>query len=400
MTRRLIVEADGGSRGNPGVAGYGALVRDAQTNEVLAERAAPLGKQSNNVAEYTGLIEGLKAVVEHEPTAAVTVRMDSKLVVEQMSGRWKIKHDDMKRLAAEARALTKELAEAGGAVTYEWIPREKNKDADKLSNDGMDGLTVRRDAWTPEGREGDSSAAGEATSDDATAHAAAPAVSTPGGPSDAGRTSKPDLGKPTRVVLVRHGATDFTSGGKLDGRGGADPALNESGREQAERVAGALEALVRGADTVSVITSSLARSVETGERIASSLGVRAEVDADWDEQAFGEWDGLTFKEIHATDAAGLLRLRNDATYAAPGGETRADLDVRVRAALDRAVDRGGVVIVVSHRIAIMSVMARVLGLDVEAGWRLAAAPGSLTGVEVWRDGNAQIAFTNDTHHLR
>ena len=105
MTRRLIVEADGGSRGNPGVAGYGSLVRDADTGALLAERAAPLGKESNNVAEYTGLIEGLRAVVDHAPGAAVTVRMDSKLVVEQMSGRWKIKHEDMKRLAAEAQAL-------------------------------------------------------------------------------------------------------------------------------------------------------------------------------------------------------------------------------------------------------------------------------------------------------
>ena len=147
MTRRLIVEADGGSRGNPGVAGYGSLVRDADTGALLAERAAPLGKESNNVAEYTGLIEGLRAVVDHAPGAAVAVRMDSKLVVEQMSGRWKIKHEDMKRLAAEAQALAAEISSAGGAVTYEWIPRAKNKDADKLSNDGMDGVTVRRDTW-------------------------------------------------------------------------------------------------------------------------------------------------------------------------------------------------------------------------------------------------------------
>ena len=105
MTRRLIVEADGGSRGNPGVAGYGALVRDGETREVLAERAAPLGKESNNVAEYTGLIEGLRAVVDHAPGAAVTVRMDSKLVVEQMAGRWKVKHAGLVPLVEEARAL-------------------------------------------------------------------------------------------------------------------------------------------------------------------------------------------------------------------------------------------------------------------------------------------------------
>lgn len=385
MPRRLVVEADGGSRGNPGVAGYGALVRDAATGDVLAERAAPLGKASNNVAEYTGLLEGLKAVLDHEPDADVAVRMDSKLVVEQMSGRWKIKHADMKRLAAEAASIVEQIVDAGGAVAYEWIPREKNKAADKLSNDGMDGVTVRRDAWTqPDVHE--------------------PAEATDTSPREAQKVaperSEPDLGRPTRIILVRHGATDFTTGGRLDGRGGADPHLNEAGHEQARRVAHAVAALAGGAASVSVVTSSLARAIETGEVIARALGVVAEVDDDWDEQSFGEWDGLSFKEIHAKDAAGLLKLRHQASHRAPGGESRAELDARVEKALDRAVGRGGVVVVVSHRICIMSVMARILGLDVEAGWRLAAAPGSMTGVELWRDGNAQVAFTNDTHHLR
>ena len=133
MTRRLIVEADGGSRGNPGVAGYGSLVRDADTGALLAERAAPLGKESNNVAEYTGLIEGLRAVVDHAPGAAVTVRMDSKLVVEQMSGNWKIKHPDMRVLAEEARQIA-----AGRLVRFVWVPRAENARADAIANESMD----------------------------------------------------------------------------------------------------------------------------------------------------------------------------------------------------------------------------------------------------------------------
>ena len=142
--RRLVVEADGGSRGNPGVAGYGALVRDPATGRVLVELAEPLGKASNNVAEYSGLIAGLRAVLDLDPGAAVRVKMDSKLVVEQMSGRWKIKHEDMRRLALEARDLCAEISDAGGSVDFEWIPREKNKDADALSNDAMDGKSVHR----------------------------------------------------------------------------------------------------------------------------------------------------------------------------------------------------------------------------------------------------------------
>ena len=131
--RTLQVEADGGSRGNPGVAGYGALVRDPDTGEILATDAQPLGKASNNVAEYSGLIAGLTMARQIDPEARVHALMDSKLVVEQMSGRWKIKHEDMRRLATQARGII-----PAGQVTYEWIPRAQNKDADQLSNEAMD----------------------------------------------------------------------------------------------------------------------------------------------------------------------------------------------------------------------------------------------------------------------
>ena len=97
MARRAVqIEADGGSRGNPGPAAYGAVLFDADTREVIAERAETIGVATNNVAEYRGLIAGLELYQEHAPEAELEVRMDSKLVVEQMSGRWKIKHPDMK----------------------------------------------------------------------------------------------------------------------------------------------------------------------------------------------------------------------------------------------------------------------------------------------------------------
>ena len=134
MTRRLVVEADGGSRGNPGPAGYGALVRDATTGEVLAEVSESIGRATNNVAEYSGLIAGLRAALAIARGADVEVRMDSKLVVEQMSGRWQIKHPDMRPLAAKAR----ETARALGRVSYTWVPRSRNAHADRLANQAMD----------------------------------------------------------------------------------------------------------------------------------------------------------------------------------------------------------------------------------------------------------------------
>ena len=137
MTRRLLIEADGGSRGNPGPAGYGAVVRDAASREVLAELSEAIGRATNNVAEYSGLLAGLRAAAKLAPGADTEVRMDSKLVVEQMSGRWKIKHPDLRQLAAQAS----QAARALGRVTYTWVPRERNTHADRLANQAMDALT-------------------------------------------------------------------------------------------------------------------------------------------------------------------------------------------------------------------------------------------------------------------
>ena len=133
MSRRLVVEADGGSRGNPGPAGYGAVVRDAVTGEVLAERAAGIGRATNNVAEYGGLIAGLTAAVELDP-AEVEVRMDSKLVVEQMSGRWQVKHPAMKPLADEAQGPRP--SPAGRAVPLDPARRERARRPPRQRGDG------------------------------------------------------------------------------------------------------------------------------------------------------------------------------------------------------------------------------------------------------------------------
>ena len=131
--RELIVEADGGSRGNPGVAAGGSVVIDPATGEVLAELGVYVGIASNNVAEYHGMIAGVRKAIELDPHAVLRVRLDSKLVVEQMSGRWKIKHPDMADLAAEARRIL-----SGTPVSFEWIPRLDNSRADRLANEAMD----------------------------------------------------------------------------------------------------------------------------------------------------------------------------------------------------------------------------------------------------------------------
>ena len=137
MTSHYVVEADGGARGNPGPAAFGAVVlTDGQPVRFLA---GALGVATNNVAEYHGVLAGLTWIAQHETTATVEARLDSKLVVEQMSGRWKIKHPDMRALAAQVRA-----AYPPQLVTYTWVPRGQNRRADALVNEVLD---TGSDAW-------------------------------------------------------------------------------------------------------------------------------------------------------------------------------------------------------------------------------------------------------------
>jgi len=137
---RLIIEADGASRGNPGDAAGGAVVLDPTTGEVIARAGVLCGVASNNVAEYRGMIEGIEMALSINPQATLHVRMDSKLVVEQMSGRWKIKHPDMQTLAKEARELL-----VGRTVAFEWVPREENSRADAAANRALDSASSYRD---------------------------------------------------------------------------------------------------------------------------------------------------------------------------------------------------------------------------------------------------------------
>ena len=123
---------DGGARGNPGPAGYGARIEDSEGN-LLAELYGPLGVATNNVAEYNGLLAALTWAVDHGQRD-VHIRADSELLVKQMRGEYKIKNSGLQPLAARARLLMMEL----GRVTFEHVRREMNKEADRLSNLGMD----------------------------------------------------------------------------------------------------------------------------------------------------------------------------------------------------------------------------------------------------------------------
>lgn len=132
-----ILEADGGSRGNPGPAAFGTVIKDAESGAIVGEFAGYLGETTNNVAEYTGLLIGLEFLATFDAAGTVEARLDSKLVVEQMSGRWKIKNDNLRVIAIKARD-----AFPPQQVTYTWVPREANKEADALVNECLDHVAI------------------------------------------------------------------------------------------------------------------------------------------------------------------------------------------------------------------------------------------------------------------
>lgn len=128
----ITAYTDGGARGNPGPAGYGVHIED-DSGTLVAELHGGLGVSTNNVAEYHGLIAALTWAREHGENE-LHIKADSLLLVEQMRGRYKVKNAGLQPLHARATRLAREV----GRVTFEHIPREKNKDADRLSNAGMD----------------------------------------------------------------------------------------------------------------------------------------------------------------------------------------------------------------------------------------------------------------------
>lgn len=136
MEKRWRVFVDGGSRGNPGPAAIGFLIRDS-SGKIVYQQGKYIGKTTNNVAEYQAVIEALKWLASNikPPTSNIQFFLDSKLVVNQLNGLFKVKETKMRDLVIKVRQLEKEL---GGNVSYQLIPREKNSLADNLVNQTLD----------------------------------------------------------------------------------------------------------------------------------------------------------------------------------------------------------------------------------------------------------------------
>lgn len=353
----VIVEADGGSRGNPGPAGYGAVVKEAASGAVLAERKAAIGVDTNNVAEYQGLIAGLDAARELGADR-VLVRMDSKLVVEQMKGVWQVKNERLRPLAREAAQLRQAFAD----VTFEWVPRERNKHADRLANEAMDeaaGKPARR--------------------------AAAPAT---------GRSWAPPTGARTRVLLVRHGATAHSAQNRFSGRN--ELPLTDVG----ERQAAALAKREYG-EVAAVVSSPLLRARQTADAIATAVGCPVEIDDNFIELDFGIFEGLTADEARSEHPEAFAAWLASPETAPPDGESFAALAARVRRGRDRlvAAHPDATVVVVTHVSPIKLLVRAALEAPLSSIFRMYLDIASVSRLDYHDDGSAALRLFNDTAHL-
>lgn len=452
---RLDVECDGGSRGNPGIAGCGSSVLEG--DQEVAARWEFIAKATNNVAEYQGLINALELAIEVAKMRGVAaadleiqVRMDSKLVVEQMSGRWKIKHPDMKPLAARVKELEATLA----AVTYNWVPRAQNKRADELANRAMDDGVGGR--WFDDALSFQPAASSaEAGGDAAPGSAGAAGASGAAGNESAGAEAVTDAasapewhpgGKPTRLWVLRHGQTEMSVQKQFSGL--SDPELTSHGHEQARRAAAYVAGQLAGgaggsagvgssAGPVAIYSSPLKRTRQTAEAVAEALAEAAAVGGSSSaggpgaakprvhvtealiEMNFGDWEGRTFAEVMDE-----FPLEHDACFwdsaAAPsGGESPDDVLARVRPFL-RDVARnhpGEDVVLVSHVTPIKSILRHAFCASGALYRTLHLDLAGLSVIEIFPDGSegsggevgvnnkgsnkdsAVVRRVNDTHFL-
>ena len=380
---KVTVYTDGGSRGNPGVAGSGSVVYD-DNGATLSEIAYVVGqKSSNNVAEYHGLLRGLEAARDLGATE-VDVYMDSKLVVEQMSGRWKIKHPDMKKLALDAR----DLASGFSSVTYSWVPRAKNKKADELSNVAMDaaangakpGIVEAKSLSTP-------SAPAKSPAKSASHETASPA--------HWHGHDKPR----TRFVLVRHGQTEHSAQKRYSGS--SDPELTELGEKQAAAVAQAVAAF---GQIDAVVASPAARTQQTAKACAEALGIDAadiETVDGFRELDFGVFEGLTRDEAREKYAEEFGAWEASASKAPPEGESLVAVHRRVtRARLKvQEAHEGQTVLVVTHMTPIKSVIRQALESGPDTFKHVFLDLASISVVEFYGELGVVRCF-NDVAHFR
>lgn len=367
----IFAYADGASRGNPGPASYGVAIVD-ESGSLLASFGESLGEQTNNYAEYQGVIAALRYLIQNHQGANVTIRLDSKLVIEQLSGRWKIKHPQMRELAAEAAKLLRNFK-----VALEWVPREQNTLADAAANRALD--------------------LGDFSSE--------PAVKLNLSAVQPKSVRAPrQVIEPTTIVVVRHGHTQHTELGLISGSNGEDPTLSELGFSEAKLTAIAIQRLLASfelPELASVHHSTQLRTTQTANAIAEALKLPIAADTRLREIGFGNWEGISMEEVDSKYPAEVASWRGSTSLAPSEGEAVVDLEVRVLSALDELIEknRGSSVAIVSHMMPARAIAKRALGAATSVHWSLQFNPGSVSIYRFFGQDLAEVFCLNACEHL-
>jgi probable phosphoglycerate mutase len=287
-------------------------------------------------------------------------------------------------------------------VVFEWIPREQNTRADALANEAMDAESsvVRKFIGSP-----DTSTIDVVTS--SSKPVAADLEYNPELPSSV-RAPRDVSNKLTTVILVRHGRTMLTETHKISGRGGENPQLSTAGREDANKAALELTQVgVAGSHSkvlkpTVIVSSPIARALETANIIGDKLGIPVETHDDIAEIAFGDWDGHTNQEVAAKWPELYNAWRGDVRISPPGGgESLEEFDLRVNKGITDILTKheGQTVIVVAHVMPIRGFIRKAIDASWPAYWRTSIAPCSISVIRFWGDEAAEISVINQTNHL-
>lgn len=381
MSKHVVIEADGGSRGNPGPAGAGTVVLSEDGTTVLARLAYVVGTATNNVAEYHGLLNGLKAAQQLGATH-ISVCMDSKLVVEQMSGRWKIKHPDMRELAMECKAIERAMQH----VDYQWVPRNNNSRADALANKAMDAIGRGAKPGFVQGF---------GLVDSHADHT--PATATPKANHADPKVWNGATTEATRLLLLRHGQTAMSAQRCYSGR--SNPPLTELGQRQA---AAAAQYLGERGGIDAIVASPLQRCQQTAQAVADVLGLEVHTNDALQEMDFGDWDGLTFAQARDADPELHEQWLQDPKLAPPGGESLTQVFRRVKKARATIAETfgPGTILVVSHVTPIKSILREALGAPATMFHKMHLDLASLSIAEFYADGPTCVRLVNETSYLQ
>jgi ribonuclease H / adenosylcobalamin/alpha-ribazole phosphatase len=365
----IFVYCDGASRGNPGPASYGVSIVDSN-GKPIAEFGEALGIRTNNYAEYQGVIAALRYLSDTD-YRDVTIRMDSKLVIEQLAGRWKVKSPDMRELVAEASRLLGPFK-----ATLEWIPREENSRADELANQALDGTVPEFE----------------------------PAAIELSGIQPRSIRAPRQTKEPVTLVLVRHGHTKMTEKDLIAGGDGDDPELSDLGLLDARAAASTIAPLLdyfKLPQASKIIHSPMTRTTQTAAVISRELGLATSSDERLREIGFGSWNGQEMTTITANNPELVRSWQGSKTIAPDQGESIADLVARITPLLTELTEQhsGETVVLVSHMMPVRTFCAlSAKGADA-LYWSTNFSPGSVSIIRFFGTEFAEQFVINSCQHL-